>query len=40
MTDQTPLDPGTIIGGHYSIDGLINRGGFGAVYKGIEFERG
>ena len=35
MTDQTPLDPGTIIGGHYSIDGLINRGGFGAVYKGI-----
>ncbi|MGZ3625676.1 MAG: serine/threonine protein kinase [Ktedonobacteraceae bacterium] len=36
MIDTTPLDPGTIIGGHYSIDGLINRGGFGAVYKGID----
>ncbi len=36
MTDKTPLDPGTIIGGHYVIDGLINRGGFGAVYRGID----
>jgi serine/threonine protein kinase len=40
MTDQTPLDPGTTIGGHYSIDGLINRGGFGAVYRGIDASEG
>lgn len=36
MTDKTPLDMGTIVGGHYIIDGLINRGGFGAVYRGID----
>jgi len=40
MTDQTPLDPGTTIGGHYSIDGLINKGGFGAVYRGIDSSEG
>ena len=40
MTDQTPLDPGTTIGGHYSIDGLINRGGFGSVYRGIDSSEG
>jgi serine/threonine protein kinase len=36
MIDKTPLDSGTTIGGHYIIDGLINRGGFGAVYRGID----
>jgi serine/threonine protein kinase len=40
MTDKTPLDPGTTIGGHYVIDGLINRGGFGAVYRGIDSSEG
>ncbi len=36
MTESIPLDPGTMIGGHYVINGLINRGGFGAVYRGID----
>jgi serine/threonine protein kinase len=40
MTDKTPLDIGTTIGGHYIIDGLINRGGFGAVYRGIDSSEG
>jgi serine/threonine protein kinase len=40
MTDTTPLVPGTTIGGHYVIDGLINRGGFGAVYRGIDSSEG
>jgi serine/threonine protein kinase len=40
MTESIPLDPGTMIGGHYVIDGLINRGGFGAVYRGIDSSEG
>jgi serine/threonine protein kinase len=40
MTDKIPLDTGTTIGGHYIIDGLINRGGFGAVYRGIDSSEG
>ena len=40
MTDKTPLEQGTIIGGHYIIDGLINMGGFGAVYRGIDSSEG
>ena len=40
MADKTPLDTGTTIGGHYIIDGLINRGGFGAVYRGIDSSEG
>ncbi len=40
MTDMIPLDSGTTIGGHYIIDGLINRGGFGAVYRGIDSSEG
>src|SRR5258708_13513637 len=36
MAAALPLDPGTSIGGHYIIDVLINRGGFGAVYRGID----
>ena len=40
MTDTTPLDAGTTIGGHYVIDVLINRGGFGAVYRGIDSSEG
>jgi len=40
MTESIPLDPGTIIGGHYVVNGLINRGGFGAVYRGIDSSEG
>jgi serine/threonine protein kinase len=40
MTDSLPLDAGTSIGGHYVIDALINRGGFGAVYRGIDTSEG
>src|SRR5579864_2516267 len=36
MTAALSLMPGTIVGGHYVIDALINRGGFGAVYRGVE----
>jgi serine/threonine protein kinase len=36
MTDKTLLEQGTTIGGHYTIDGLISVGGFGAVYRGID----
>jgi serine/threonine protein kinase len=40
MTVPWPLDAGTSIGGHYIIDVLINRGGFGAVYRGIDTSEG
>ena len=40
MTDSMPLDPETSIGGHYIIDALISRGGFGAVYRGIDTSEG
>src|SRR5205823_3502658 len=40
MTDSSPLDSGTSIGGHYIIDALINRGGFGAVYRGVDTSEG
>ncbi len=34
------LTPGTIVGGHYIIGNLINSGGFGAVYRGIDTSEG
>lgn len=34
MTPNLPLGAGVTVGGHYSIEGLINTGGFGAVYRG------
>ncbi len=40
MTDSMPLDSETSIGGHYIIDELISRGGFGAVYRGIDTSEG
>jgi serine/threonine protein kinase len=40
MTDSMPLDSETSIGGHYIIDALISRGGFGAVYRGIDTSEG
>ena len=36
MTDTMPRESETSIGGHYIIDELISRGGFGAVYRGID----
>jgi serine/threonine protein kinase len=40
MPDKTPLDPGIIMGGHYVIDALINSGGFGSVYRGVDSSEG
>ncbi|WP_052889731.1 serine/threonine protein kinase [Thermogemmatispora carboxidivorans] len=40
MTFPLPLKSGTVVGGHYIIDGLINRGGFGSVYRGIDTSEG
>ncbi len=34
------LTPGTVIGEHYIIHDLINHGGFGAVYRGIDTSEG
>ncbi|MBE3557669.1 MAG: serine/threonine protein kinase [Ktedonobacteraceae bacterium] len=34
------LTPGTVIGGHYIIGQLINSGGFGAVYRGVDTSEG
>jgi serine/threonine protein kinase len=40
MIDSQPLASGTLIGGHYVIEALISRGGFGAVYRGIGTSEG
>lgn len=40
MADALALMPGTLIGGHYIIDTLINTGGFGSVYRGIDRSEG
>lgn len=40
MTALLPLEAGAIIGGHYRIEGLINTGGFGAVYRGLALSDG
>lgn len=40
MTANLSLGAGTIVGGHYRIDGLINTGGFGAVYRGVVLSEG
>ena len=40
MADALALMPGTLIGGHYIIDALINTGGFGSVYRGIDRSEG
>jgi serine/threonine protein kinase len=36
MSATLSLTPGAIVGGHYVVGSLINRGGFGAVYRGID----
>ncbi|HTI14845.1 MAG TPA: serine/threonine-protein kinase [Dictyobacter sp.] len=40
MSMPVALTAGTIIGGHYVIGDLINRGGFGAVYRGVDTSEG
>ncbi len=40
MSFPLPLKSGTVVGGHYIVDGLINRGGFGSVYRGIDTSEG
>lgn len=40
MTPNLPLGAGVTVGGHYSIEGLINTGGFGAVYRGLALSDG
>jgi serine/threonine protein kinase len=36
MSLPLPLDPGTLLDGRYIVGTLINSGGFGAVYRGID----
>src|SRR5579859_8147884 len=40
MSLPSTLAPGTVIGSSYSIGDLINRGGFGAVYRGTDISEG
>lgn len=40
MSLPVALPPGTVIGSHYIIGDLINNGGFGAVYRGIDTSEG
>src|SRR2546421_3859662 len=40
MTEPQPLYPGVSIGGHYTVGTLINTGGFGSVYRGIDGSEG
>ncbi len=40
MSLPLPLDAGTTIGGQYIVGALINSGGFGAVYRGIDSSEG
>lgn len=40
MTAILPLEAGAIIGGHYGVEGLINTGGFGSVYRGAILSEG
>jgi serine/threonine protein kinase len=40
MSLPAALAPGTVIGGHYIIDAMINSGGFGSVYRGTDTSEG
>ncbi|HEY0757405.1 MAG TPA: protein kinase [Ktedonobacteraceae bacterium] len=40
MTAFLPLEAGALVGGHYRIEGLINTGGFGSVYRGVALSDG
>ena len=40
-TGKTPrLSPGDVVGGRYRIDGVVGRGGFGAVYRATQQDTG
>ena len=40
MSLPVALAQGTVIGSHYIIGDLINSGGFGAVYRGVDTSEG
>jgi serine/threonine protein kinase len=40
MSLPVALTPGTLIGGHYITGDLINQGGFGGVYRGVDTSEG
>ena len=40
MAAISPLKMGATIGGHYRVEGLLNTGGFGAVYRGLALSEG
>lgn len=40
MSLPIALRPGTVVGNHYIIGSLINSGGFGAVYRGVDTSEG
>ncbi|HEX7735609.1 MAG TPA: protein kinase [Ktedonobacteraceae bacterium] len=40
MTAILPLEAGALVGGQYQIEGLINTGGFGSVYRGVALSEG
>jgi serine/threonine protein kinase len=40
MSLPIALRPGTVVGSHYIIGSLINSGGFGAVYRGVDTSEG
>lgn len=40
MSLPLALTPGTVIDGHYIVGDLLNSGGFGAVYRGIDTSEG
>jgi serine/threonine protein kinase len=40
MSLPSTLPPNTLIGGHYLVGTVINKGGFGAVYRGIDTSDG
>jgi len=40
MSLQVTLSQGTVVGGHYIVGSLVNSGGFGAVYQGVDTSEG
>src|SRR5579883_567251 len=40
LAETQPLPSGVLIGGHYRVGTLINTGGFGSVYRGIDTSEG
>lgn len=40
MTEAQPLHAGVLIGGHYTVGTLLNTGGFGSIYQGVDGSEG